>query len=194
MRTNLLASILAVFLCTSVFAQEKNGDTMTITFDQLPDAAVVDSYLAYYGTESGVYDSSVSFAPNELTCADDRCSIYIQGLASCTNNFVALKAVNIAGESPTYSNEVVGWPNPELFSVLTTSPGVVQVNGDNFSSGTTLYVNGSDQPSDITVENCRTIALNTPTPLVSLVVRTPDGGENSFVILPPNVTNAAREE
>jgi len=72
----------------------------------------------------------------------------------CRNYYVAVKAYNSQGESSGYSNEVSGWPRPQLsgFQPNAVSQGdqlTLDIIGNNFQSGAGLVVDLSSLPTDL---------------------------------------------
>ncbi len=96
-----VATIVAVclaFCSASAFAGE-----IRLAWDAVEGAS---GYRVYYGTSSGDYTRSVSVG-NSTTGR-------LTGLENCKRYYMAVKAYNSAGESPTFSNELNGWAQPEI--------------------------------------------------------------------------------
>lgn len=125
-----LAAFLAV-ACTPVLAGQ-----IQLAWDAVPGAT---GYRVYYGTQSGSYTSNVTVSTTATT---------LSGLQNCQTWYVAVKAFNSAGESADFSNELAGWPRPEVTSA---TPGAaiqgqqltVTVNGTNFQPGATVEIDNS---------------------------------------------------
>lgn len=89
-------------------------------------------YRVYHGAESGVY------SPDYVSTSSN--SAIITGLADCQVHYVAIKAFNSAGLSPEFSNELSGWPRPEISSTTPSSATqgdqiVMDIMGANFNDG-----------------------------------------------------------
>lgn len=111
-------------------------------------------YRVYYGTTSGQYDRFVTVSAPQTT---------LTGLQDCTTYFVAVKAVNGAGESSTFSNEVSGWARPSLTASNPSAAKqgdqtVITISGANFQSGAAVT---SDNPhvwiSSVAVLDCNRV-------------------------------------
>lgn len=93
-------------------------------------------YRIYHGVDSGAYSGS-SYVGNVLEAS-------VGGLANCTEHYVAVKAVNSAGESTTFSNEIVGWPRPEVQSqtaiLMQGTQMTLDIRGVNFQPGAELVL------------------------------------------------------
>jgi hypothetical protein len=111
------------------------GD-INLAWDPTPGAT---AYHVYFGTTPGVYSGSITTSGASAT---------ISGLQDCTSHFVAVKAVNGAGESVQYSNEISGWPRPAVTSsgslkVMQGKQAVLDVVGANFQPGATVELGDS---------------------------------------------------
>ena len=144
--------------------------TICLGWDPLQEAS---GYRIYYGTSPGEYTGWVDVGG--ATAFD------VENLVDCTTYYLAVKAYNQAGESISFSNEVSGWPRPEVDSY---QPGAftqgsritVDLLGANFDAGAELLVDTSSLPTnlageplprldDITVISCSRIqALMTVEP------------------------------
>lgn len=162
-----------------VFAPASAGE-IALAWDATQGAS---SYKVYYGTAPGQYSAFASAGSNQTT---------LTGLQDCTTYYIAVKAVNGAGESTQFSNEVSGWARP---SVISSNPStakqgdqaVVTIGGANFQSGAVVT---SDNPlvriSSVSVLDCNRVqfvaTLDPPGPNVpaarigplSFEVRNPD--------------------
>jgi len=103
-----------------------------IAWDPVAGAA---GYHVYYGVQSGVYGSFVPAATNSAT---------ITGLQDCRAYYVAVKAFNGAGESPSFSNELSGWSHPTVISVTPSSA----MQGDQI----VMDIMGTNFPNDAVVD------------------------------------------
>lgn len=145
--------------------------TLEIGWDSVAGAA---GYRVYVGTTPGNYSTSSDVG--------QKTTMLLGNLADCQNYYVAVKAYNQAGQSPSFSNEVKGWARPELSSqMLTAAQGeqfVLSIDGANFESGAEMTIEESAIPNDVfgnplilfgsfTVRNChRAEALVTVEPSV----------------------------
>ncbi len=100
-------------------------------------------YRVYYGTSTHQYGGSQN--------AGSTVVFEVDGLSDCREHFLAVKAYNSAGDSPSYSNEVRGWPRPEVDSQVL--PGLIQgarmtlsITGKNFQPGAELVIDTSRLP------------------------------------------------
>ncbi len=115
-------------------------------------AAGASGYRVYYGTASRQYTASLDVG-NVTTAA-------ISGLGNCTTWYLAVKAYNSVGESPDYSNEVSGWPRPEITSVTPGMQGsqyTMQILGTNFQTGVAVDVDAADSDT-ITLSEVRAVS------------------------------------
>lgn len=133
MQTWVHKAVMLGMVWSAAVAQHVVAGEISLQWDAVPGAS---GYHVYYGTQSGVYGQYVSVASN---------AALIGGLPDCQTYFVAVKAFNGAGESPTFSNEITGWPRP---AVASASPGTMvqgdqltlDLVGSNFQSGATVSV------------------------------------------------------
>lgn len=115
-----------------------------------PDLA---GYRVHYGLASRDYAHSVDILDDVQAILDD--------LEDCTTHYVALKSIDLEGvESDSFSNEIVGWPQP---APATVSPAQVSaggsvtiaVTGANLQAGAVLE---TDDPAitvgQVTVDDC----------------------------------------
>ena len=123
--------------------------TMLLEWDA---AANAQGYRLYYGTASGQYTQTKDVG-NALSAS-------LSGLADCTTWYVAVKAYNSAGESPSFSNEVVGMPRPAITNAgppsMQGSQLTLNVNGANFQNGATVEVSNPH----IVLQNARVVSCN----------------------------------
>jgi hypothetical protein len=138
---------IALAAAAAAVAVSAHAGQIQLAWDAVPGAT---GYRIYYGTQSGTYTSNLTSSATTTT---------ISGLQDCTTYYLAVKAYNAAGESPTFSNELSGWPRPEITSA---TPGVaiqgsqvtVTVNGTNFQSGALVEI---DNPR-LTLTGVRTVS------------------------------------
>ncbi|MCP3981387.1 MAG: hypothetical protein GY716_18975 [bacterium] len=131
------------FFCATLAAGTAAAGTINLGWEQVPEAT---GYRVYFGTDAGSYTSFRSLGDTLSGSLDD--------LESCTRYYVAVKAFNAGGESGTYSNEVSGWPRPEIASY---SPSAVEQGGQytldlvgsNFEPGAELVFTGQGMPTDL---------------------------------------------
>lgn len=105
-----------------------HAGTISLAWDPVAGAT---GYRVYYGNAPGAYTRNVTVSSSSAT---------LSNLQDCTDWYVAVKAFNGAGESAQYSNELRGWPRPEVTSASpsTAKQGdqlVVDIAGNNFQSG-----------------------------------------------------------
>ena len=118
----------AIVMASGLLVTPARAGEIVLAWDSVPGAT---SYKVYYGPSSGSYTQSVTTSSPTAT---------VTGLADCTNWFLAVKAVNSAGESTGYSNEVSGWPRPAVTGISPTSAMqgdqlLIDISGTNFQSG-----------------------------------------------------------
>lgn len=125
------------------FCMPLHAGTISLAWDPVSNAG---GYRVYYGTSSGQY-TSVYDAGNstqvDLTVSGD-----------CLTYYTAVKAYNAQGESAEYSNEVSGWPRPQIAGLQPAaafqgSQITLNINGANFQSGADLVVDTSSLPTDV---------------------------------------------
>lgn len=157
--------------------------TINLEWDPVADAA---GYRVYFGTSSGLYTQNVSVVGSTRAA--------ISGLADCTTWYLAVKAYNTAGESPAYSNEVIGWPRPEIAAVTPNArmqgeQFTVEVTGANFQAGATLDIDNANVFLDSTsVIDCgRVEALATIEPTATGVRPAEVGTFDVAVVNPDDV-------
>jgi hypothetical protein len=116
---------------------------ISLAWEPVPGAT---GYRVYYGTSSGQYTSVYNVG--NTTHAD----LDVGG--DCRTYYAAVKAYNSQGESAEFSNEVSGWPRPQLngFQPSSASQGeqlTLDIIGANFQSGADLVVDMSSLPTDL---------------------------------------------
>ena len=124
-----LTSFLFALALTS--ASMTMAGEINVAWDPTPGAT---AYRVYYGTSPGVYSANITTSSTSAT---------ISGLQDCTSHYVAVKALNGAGESLQFSNEVSGWPRPLIssstpVSIMQGKQAVLDLVGSNFQSGATI--------------------------------------------------------
>jgi hypothetical protein len=160
-------------------------------------------YRVYLGTQPGQYSASIDVGPST--------GASLSALADCTTYFLAVKAYNQSGESPSFSNELSGWARPELSGAALTlvqgAQGVIEIAGANFAGGAAVTLDESVIPEDVSgnplmiagpvsVSSCHRVeALVTVEPTVAglqamplgeldlpIEIANPDGGYRSGAI------------
>ena len=119
-----------------------HAGTICLAWDAVSGA---NGYRVYYGTSAGQY--------TDFEDVGSSTRIDLEGLDDCTTYYLAIKAYNQNGESASFSNEVSGWPRPQLTSL---APGefeqgaqvTVDLLGANFQQGAELLIDGSALPTD----------------------------------------------
>jgi hypothetical protein len=141
-------------LVAAVLAGPSWAGTLGLSWNAAPGAS---GYKVYYGTQSGVYTSSIDV--KNVT------STSINTLSDCTPWFLAVKAYNFAGESDQFSQEVTSWPRPVI---TTLSPNaaiqgaqvVVNLTGSNFQPGSSVTVDNPDVHIDsVSMTSCTSAQL-----------------------------------
>jgi hypothetical protein len=151
-----LGRMAARILTIAAFAAPALAGEIQLAWDATSGAT---GYKVYYGTASGSYTSPGSPAIVYGT------STTITGLQDCRSYYVAVKAFNAAGESPSFSNELSGWSRPSVVSATpsTAMQGdqiVVDIQGENFQSGASVDLgNPQITLSSIAVLSCSHIQL-----------------------------------
>jgi hypothetical protein len=116
--------------------------TIRLRWDPVAGAA---GYRVYVGTTSQSYTDVIQvFGATEAE---------IPGLADCRSHYLAVKAFNAAGESIDFSNEIEGWPRPEVtprapFAVMQGAQLTLDVPGNNFQPGADVVLMASGIPTD----------------------------------------------
>jgi hypothetical protein len=141
-------------------ASAAHGGTICLAWDPAPGAT---GYKVYYGTSPGQYTGIEDVKAST--------QVDLDGLQDCTTYYLAVKAYNHQGESSSFSNEVSGWPRPQLTSLV---PGeftqgeqvTVDLNGANFQQGAELLIDLSSIPTDasdrplVSLENIAVLSCN----------------------------------
>ncbi len=137
------------FLVAVVVASPALGGSISLAWNQASGAS---GYRVYYGTASRQYTASVDVGNSTTTT--------VTGLANCTTWYLAVKAYNAAAESPEYSNEISGWPRPEITSVTPGMQGAqytMRILGTNFRTGVIVDVDPADADT-ISLANVRAVS------------------------------------
>jgi len=142
--------------------------TIELSWNRVEEAR---GYRIYYGTSPGEYSRSVTVG--------DRDHASLTGLTDCTTWYVAVKAYNWAGESTQFSNEISGWPRPEVHRISPAaaeqcSQSVVSITGANFRPGAQLLMDGGQAFIDnsgaslVNVDSAGVVSCNEIEALVSV--------------------------
>lgn len=120
-----------------------HAGTISLAWDPVQEAS---GYRVYYGLSSGQYTGVHDVGNN--THAD----LNVSG--DCRTYYVAVKAYNSGGESAAYSNEISGWPRPQIngFQPAAVAQGAqltLDIIGSNFQSGADVVVDTEGLPTDI---------------------------------------------
>lgn len=105
--------------------------------------AGASGYRLYYGTAPGQYENVVEVGHSAKAILTD--------LTDCERAYVAVKSYGPGGESGQFSNEISGWPRPEVWSLSPSTIGqgsrvVVSLRGTNFRLGARVKL--LDAPTD----------------------------------------------
>jgi hypothetical protein len=146
-------AFLAPVLLATIWIHPVCAGEFSVKWNPAPGAS---GYRVYYGVQSGVYTGSITTPTNSGT---------ITGLNDCQTYYVAVKAFNAAGESPRFSNELMGWSHP---SVTSTTPSsamqgdqlVMDIFGSNFQDGAIVELrNPHVNLNSVSVLSCTHIQL-----------------------------------
>ena len=149
-------------------------------------AAGASGYHVYYGTRSGTYTQSRDVGASTETTVD--------GLTDCANWYVAVKAYNSSGESPSFSNEITGWPRPRVnaptpSAQLQGSEFTLQIGGSNFQAGATVEIDNSNVHfASVDVVDCDTIHLAATVEPTASGVRAAEVGRFTVSVTNPDQT------
>jgi hypothetical protein len=177
---------LAVLLGTATHALHADAGRMALRWDPVAGAA---GYRIYIGSVSEVYD--------RVVVLDRVTEVVLLGLPACEPSYVSIKAYNSAGESTGFSNEVVGWPQPEVEGgevPVVEQGGVFEValSGANFADGTELIFEAADfeghpllQVETLDVVSCGEMAALLAVEPAAPGFRAMEVGRHSFRIVSP---------
>ena len=153
MKLTSTGALVALTLLAAAWARPARAGEFSVNWNPVSGAS---GYRVYYGVQSGVYTGSTSTATSSAT---------ITGLNDCQNYFVAVKAFNAAGESPSFSNEVSGWARPVVTAATPSSATqgdqlVVDITGSNFQDGAVVDLNDPHiRIASVAVMSCKHIQL-----------------------------------
>jgi dockerin type I repeat protein len=132
-RPNLLAPLAAVSLALTLAGPALAG-TISLAWDPVPDSDL-QTYRLFVGSSPGAGDTAILDVGN-VTAA------VLTGLPDCTVHYVAVKAVDRAGNvSMALSNTIAGWTQPRLTGATPsrlpqgTENAVVRMTGASFTPG-----------------------------------------------------------
>jgi len=171
---------IASMLTSAVVTMAANAGEINVAWDPTPGAT---SYHVYYGTTPGVYTGSITTSSLSAT---------ITGLQDCASHYVAVKAVNGAGESVQFSNEVSGWPRPAVTSsgalkVMQGGQALLDVIGANFQSGATVDLNDPQiMLGSVSVLSCTHLQVLTTVEPTASNVRPAKVGKHDLTIVNPD--------
>jgi PKD repeat protein len=172
-----IVGLVVLFLASIVPAV---AGTISIQWDPVPDTDLA-GYRVYYGTSPDTYDHSVDVG---------NVTVYtLGGLTDCVTWYVAVKAEDTEGlESVDCSNQVSGWPRPEV-SVAVPDSGEqgqqlqVTVSGTNFMDGATVDFGDPDiVVHSVTVNSCSELVADVTIGSTAAV-----GARDVDVVNPDNV-------
>jgi hypothetical protein len=160
-----------------------NGGTVSLEWD--PVAAEGEwTYRVYYGAGTGSYPLTLD--------AGAATAVTVTGLPACATSYFAVKARSVAGaESAQFSNEVSGWPRPEIFSVVPPvvtagSTIALTLSGMSFQPGTTVEFPPSVTVHSVTVSACGLMIVG-----ISVAPGVPAGPLDFEVVNPDGVFRSA---
>lgn len=139
----LLACLLALLVTTTTVAGEVN-----LTWDASAEAA---GYRIYHGVAPGVYNDP----PLEVgAVTSSPLTTLVDG---CVQQFVAMTAFNVLGES-AFTTELTLFPRPVfLGQPQLVNNEVIEINGGNYAPGITLTINNLAAP--FTIDSCIKISV-----------------------------------
>lgn len=156
-RRSLTQTILVLVLFSFASAPALAG-TISIAWDPVSDPDLA-GYRVFWGASPNNYTQSVDVG--NVT------SHTLTGLTDCTTWYVAVKAYDDGGnESVSYSNEISGWPRPELTASSPSSAEqgrrlAVTITGSNFQQGATVDFGDPNMiVNSVTVSSCNEIVVD----------------------------------
>jgi hypothetical protein len=172
--------VLSCIALTLAFLPGHAGSIL-LSWDSVSGAT---GYRVYYGRSSGQYTQSRDVG--NTTSAD------IGGLEDCTEWFLAVKAYNSVGESPGFSNEIVGWARP-MVTGPSPNAGIqgaqftLDISGSNFQPGADVQVDNPDVFFDSpTVLSCNQIQVAATIEPTSGGVRPARIGQYTVTVVNPD--------
>ena len=184
-----IASLLFAAGLTSAITTSAMAGEINLAWDATPGAT---SYRVYYGTSPGVYSASITTSS---------ASAKISGLQDCTPHYVAVKALNSAGESAIFSNEVSGWPRPLITSsspatAMQGRQAVLDLVGNNFQPGAIVELAGDTNVAlgTVSVLSCTHIQVLTTVEPTAANVRPAQIGRRDVIVSNPDDVYGLRTE
>jgi hypothetical protein len=121
-----------------------HAGSINLRWDAVPGAA---GYRIYYGDSSRQY--------RQVVDVGGAIQGEVKGLPDCQGHFLAVKAYNAGGESVDFSNEIEGWPRPEVASsgqtaLVQGAQMLLTIPGRNFQSGAQMVLSDQGLPTDET--------------------------------------------
>jgi hypothetical protein len=141
-------------------------------------------YKVYYGREPGQYSDSMDVGNTTSTV--------INGLADCTEWHLAVKAYNSVGESPGFSNEIIGWARPEIGSPEPAaetqgSQFTLDIRGANFQPGADVEADNPNVFFDApTVLSCNQIQVAATIEPTARGIRPAQIGPTTVTVINPD--------
>ncbi len=182
MMARVFLALVAVLVPPAAFAGE-------IDLAWEPVAGATD-YAVFIGRHSQIYRRAENVGAST--------QVTVEVPADCVQYHVAVKAFNGAGESPQFSNEVSGWPQPEVQfdeTQVVEQGGqfVMNITGANFMPGAELIFEQTGMEGDplVTVESLEVINCHEIEALVSVEPLAPgframEIGNHSFHVRNPD--------
>lgn len=150
--------IIAIMAFMALVATPVHAGSVSMAWDPVGDADAA-GYRIYYGPAADTYDQQLNLGLVTSHTLD--------GLADCTTWYVAVKAVDAAGNvSAGFSNELSGWPRP---TVTVASPAAAEqgrrldiaIDGTNFQSGASVVFDDSAiTVNSVAVNGCGQVVAN----------------------------------
>jgi hypothetical protein len=173
-----LAALMALAASGSV---PVSAGQILLQWDPVPGAT---GYRVYYDTRSGSYRRSLDVGNSTRAT--------VPSLTDCTPWYLAVKAYNSAGESAEYSNEVVGWPRPEVTAPdpaaeIQGARFTLDIRGSNFQSGARVEIDSPHVFVDsAAVRSCAQIQVAASIEPTSAGVRPAEIGRYKITIVNPD--------
>ena len=184
-----IASLLFAAGLTSAIMTPAMAGEINLAWDATPGAT---SYRVYYGTSPGVYGASITTSSTTAK---------ITGLQDCSPHYVAVKALNGAGESAQFSNEVSGWPRPMITSstpatAMQGGQTVLNLVGSNFQPGAVVELEGDSNVvlGSVSVLSCTQIQVVTTVEPTAQNVRPAQIGRRDVTVSNPDDVYGQRIE
>ena len=172
----LLLGGLLLALCRPV-----DAGTIELQWNPVPG---VTGYRVHYGTKSGEYTHVVDVGSKPFAT--------IKGLTDCTTWYLAVKGYNRSAESPDFSNEISGWPRPEVVSLspsarMQGSQFTLEIEGANFQPGATVEIDNPNVFFDSTTTvSCKRIEVAATIEPTARGVRAAEIGHATLTVINPD--------